>query len=366
VDRHVGWEAVSVVAELRAEHLELLPEMGPVRVIYFALSHEAAGVTVPPSAQQRNLWQAARDLSRPELRCLELPEPLFLRMVPRLLTLVAAVRLRPLLGRSRVSVRAYAIENNDLTNLLQGLPRLARLLAALLLRFLTARFDELVFGSTGARDTYATLSPRLGPHRVMLDLPSPSPSHVAVAQPGVVFVGEVSPRKGLPELMRAWETVEFSCLEAPGSSWTLTIVGDGDLAPRVQEWAARNPVRRVYLGRRTHREVQELLAMNTVLAAPSMRVGRWREQIGLSIREALSQGLTVVTTDETGLADWLTEHGHWVVNARDESERLSTALMEALASPLDSYQVRASLPTVDSRLQIWRRLLGRDEAQAHD
>jgi glycosyltransferase involved in cell wall biosynthesis len=92
-----------------------------------------------------------------------------------------------------------------------------------------------------------------------------------------------------------------------------------------------------------------MLEHASILVAPSLREGRWREQVGNPILEALATGTTVVTTTETGIADWLLDHGHHVIRPAHLRERLGPAIIDALQQPLPIDRVLASLPTEDGR-----------------
>ena len=82
----------------------------------------------------------------------------------------------------------------------------------------------------------------------------------------------------------------------------------------------------------------------------SQRRPRWREQVGLPIVEALAHGCNVLTTRETGLAEWLADHGHRVLPNGSDVSAISRALVEVLLGQRDSTQVLAALPAVDGRL----------------
>ncbi|HEX8510411.1 MAG TPA: glycosyltransferase, partial [Propionibacteriaceae bacterium] len=92
------------------------------------------------------------------------------------------------------------------------------------------------------------------------------------------------------------------------------------------------------------------LRQSQVLVLPSQSNPGWREQIGLPIMEALAHGCSVVTTSDTGLAQWLTEHGHSVISSSGSASHLADAMVTRLRAPLDESEVLASLPGRDGRL----------------
>jgi glycosyltransferase involved in cell wall biosynthesis len=184
--------------------------------------------------------------------------------------------------------------------------------------------------------------------RTFLELPG-RPDALPAQEPtprSVAFVGALTPRKGVPTLLDAWRLTEEAF---PGAE--LHVIGSGPLESEVVAWAAAAPTTRHFHSQLPQRDVVKLLPSFAVLAAPSIRWGRWREQIGLPIKEALRSGLTVVTTSETGLAPWLTEHGHHVLPATPTPVQLSEALVRALENPLPRARVLADLPDVSARLE---------------
>jgi glycosyltransferase involved in cell wall biosynthesis len=83
---------------------------------------------------------------------------------------------------------------------------------------------------------------------------------------------------------------------------------------------------------------------------PSRREGRWREQIGLSIVEGLAHGCHVIATPDTGLAGWLSRHGHDVLPEDFTVADLVGAMRQAADTRLSPAMVQESLPAVDGRI----------------
>ena len=77
---------------------------------------------------------------------------------------------------------------------------------------------------------------------------------------------------------------------------------------------------------------------------------KWREQVGLPIAEGLAHGCSRVTADQTGLADWLTAHGHIVLPAGQTTEGLALGIIAALRLRRKPESVIGDLPAVDGRL----------------
>ncbi|WP_445996339.1 glycosyltransferase family 4 protein [Okibacterium fritillariae] len=342
-----------VFPELRAAHIERATDMLPGTTLYFSRKYDLGATPPGHEFVPVSLLQAIVRVARSRAKKLELPEPLWLRYYPGNFVLGVVWRVSGLLQGKRRSASAYSIENNDIDALLfsgRSVPALVRRIAVAAFG-LSARavYGRLAYGSDGARETYESIPFLRGvTSRTFLELPAPRSIVNDEAQPGrAVFVGRLEDRKGIERLMDAWPAVEEA---VPGA--VLEIVGDGPLGGAVTEWCRQNESQRISSGALDHATVLRRLQEASVLVAPSQRDGRWREQIGLPISEALSTGLTIVTTSETGLAEWLLSTGHHVVSAdRRDHTALSRAIIGALEHPLDRASVLGSLPSVLGRIE---------------
>ncbi|MBF4633041.1 glycosyltransferase family 4 protein [Agreia pratensis] len=348
---------IRVIPRLRAAHVERdIPRPGSL-VLYFDAYGDLPD-QIPPQFQRANLWMTLRAVVSSRGKILELPEPLWVRFYPTAAIIALAWRVSGVFRLINRKARFYAIENNDVGHVVFGSrrPTIRRLLerpVALLLGLsMSALFERVAFGSGGSFDTYRSI-PLVRPieHRIFLELPQRAATSLTPRPNSVIFVGQLEERKGIPLLLAAWERVEKAVLDA-----TLTIVGDGPLMREVRAWADANPARRSATGALGRTDVAQALSESSVLVAPSQRSGRWREQIGLPISEALARGLTVVTTNETGLSSWLAENGHTVLTVQTPADRLAAAVAARLADPLDREAVQASLPLEDGRRRAHRWL----------
>jgi glycosyltransferase involved in cell wall biosynthesis len=330
----------------------------PAEALYFGTNFDLVGIDIPLGMRRTGLVAAVVRVTTSRATALELPEPLWARFLPRSVCLAAAWTLSGLLrGRWR-RARTYAIENNDPNAALFGdhavRPVVARLARIAFGALVYAMYERIAFGSDAAAASYRSLPfVRRLDYRVFLELPSRRENvrPMASVPRSAVFVGQLAPRKGLQKLLEAWPLVEARCPDAQ-----LHVIGSGPLEAAVAEWASCCPASRTFHGHLPNLDVLAMLPDFTVLAAPSVRWGRWREQIGLPITEALKSGLTVVTTTETGLAPWLHDHGHHVLDAPPSAQELSDALVDALLQPLPRDEVLASLPPISARIEADRWL----------
>lgn len=110
-----------------------------------------------------------------------------------------------------------------------------------------------------------------------------------------LFVGRLSSEKGVDFLLEAWER-----LPKPIPLW---IVGDGPMAPAVQDAAAKNPNVK-YLGPQPRDRVIALMQRAAMLVCPS----QWYEMLPTIILEGMACGLPIVAT-KIGAIPQLVEHG---------------------------------------------------------
>ena len=113
----------------------------------------------------------------------------------------------------------------------------------------------------------------------------PAPPPANRLREGALFVGRLDEQKGLRVLLQAWQGLEYP----------LTIIGDGPLAPLVQQSA--NPWI-TFLGRQPPERVQQAMQAARFLALPSVGY----EMFPLTVLEAFANGLPVICSDVPSLA----------------------------------------------------------------
>lgn len=141
-----------------------------------------------------------------------------------------------------------------------------------------------------------------------------------------LYVGRLTPGKGIEILLQAWRNVDFP----------LRVVGDGPLAEVVA--CDTNP-NVEYLGNRSRQEVQQMMRSAKFLVAPST----WYEGMPMVVIEAYSNGLPVVASAIGGLGE-IVSNGitglHVVPGNGDDLAKTCQTLVD---SPGDLQQMRRNV-----------------------
>jgi glycosyltransferase involved in cell wall biosynthesis len=349
---------VRLYDQVRSVHLERAHELDPAAIVYRVKRYDfdpelASGIEL---AQAGSL-AAARMALRSRITRVEVDEPLYLDSLPRTAAVLAALGLKRLFGAPRAEVATYAIENLD--PFAARPPRLRSRLRRAVERMLSAyvwhRLDTVVYGTPGARDLYGETFARRPRRQLTVEaLPSPcrcdAERTVQRDPDGVVFLGAFSPRKGFGDVLAAWPAIRSRRPQA-----TLTLIGSGGMLDEARAAADADPSIRLLVDPPRDVIHTELLRAH-VLVLPSRRVGDWREQIGLPLVEALAHGCEVVTTSETGIAEFLIDAGHIVLPGDADAARIADGVDAALARHRTAADIRSALPAVDGRIAAGRAL----------
>lgn len=361
LDLHAARTVVQLYEVVRTAHLERAAEQPGSVVLYRDTRYDfdqelAARVRLV----RAGVFGAFRYGLRHRVDVLEINEPFVVGAAPRTLALLAGHRLAERWGRrSAPSVVAYAIDSLDPASVLSALPFKARLrqrLQLALMPLVWGRLDRLAYGTGLAQRLYQERF-QTSRHQPATQLVEALPAAVDVDQlperteERIVFLGDMSERKGFFDLLQSWPAVREA---RPGA--TLVLVGRGAGLGAARELVAADT--RVTLVEDPPRQrIFDELREARVLVLPSRRMPLWREQVGLPIVEALARGCEIVTTTETGIAGWLEEHGHQVVRPEDGVPGLTAGVMAALDSGRSKVQVMDDLPSEDGRASARRWLL---------
>lgn len=302
-----------------------------------------------------------RAVLRWDYAVLGLPEPFWITQLPFVTAVALAARLRSVMTRRNVKIVTYAIENAD-SSFLLGLPKRLptrarrRILSWVAWPYLRV-LDRVAFGTRGARNNYLQgVSPasrqRISARSQVFEPLAPRctcADGIEKLPHSALFLGPLEARKGLDQVLQVWPEVQRHVPDA-----MLTVCGDGPLRGDVESLARLHPEVRLIAGA-SRSQMHRLLAENATLVTLPRPMRRWREQIGLSITEGLSHGCHIVTTDQTGLADWLRSHSQTVVPA-DDASAAERALIDAIG--LDLAGAADSMPATGGRMRAEEWMYG--------
>jgi glycosyltransferase involved in cell wall biosynthesis len=350
--------------------------MAPARVFYVRTRYDFDPGLVDPTNPPVRLSKpgVVRELLRRHHPVVEVNEPTIVTEWSFLLAQIAAVRLRDAVTRRRTTIVTYCIGLTDPASRLAQLRRLPRWLAwpiaRTVLAVLLRSTDRLAFGTSAAQALYETYADRrrlADKSRLFEALPSVCDCMSGTGTTGerrtptqLCFVGKLSDRKGIRQVMATWELVRRDHPDA-----TLRVLGKGELEHEVVAWAADRPEVSVEIDPAReviHRTLRQSGAL-ICLSQPH----EVREQVGLPIVEGLGHGCEVVATTETGLAPWLTDHGHGVVAPDAPPREVADEVAAAFTRAATRRGSLADLPREDQRIAVDRWLMtGQVEATTDD
>lgn len=115
--------------------------------------------------------------------------------------------------------------------------------------------------------------------------------------PVVLYLGRLAPEKGLGVLLDA-----FDRLAVPGASLVVAGAGSEDAALRRQARGLRRSCDLYLPGYLDWRQAPVAYALADVVVVPSLTTPRFKEPWGLTVNEAMLQGVPVVCSDSVGAA----------------------------------------------------------------
>jgi glycosyltransferase involved in cell wall biosynthesis len=162
-------------------------------------------------------------------------------------------------------------------------------------------------------------------------VPDPGPrTRPAASSDTVLYVGRLSPEKGVDVLAEAWRRLDGGTLE-------LVVIGDGPLQQALER---RSPAGLRFQGQLPAGEVRSRMLGARALVLPSI----WYEGQPMAVLEALAAGLPVLGSDIGGIPellaplgrDWLASPGEvasWAagLQALTDGDRIAAASVEARA-----------------------------------
>ena len=214
------------------------------------------------------------------------------------------------------------------------------------------------------RDYVQAKAPRS--HVVILPNATPAAPQAIVGESDrtrILFLGRVGERKGVPELLDALAILKDD------PRWSAVIAGDGDVAGFEAKSKALGLDAAVrFTGWVGPQQVDELLKSSDVLVLPSHD-----ENLPMSVIEAMSHGLAVVTTPVGAVEDIIKDGETGLLVPVGDADRLAQALRSLVESPARikalGHAARAFhaenleiKPYVDRLVAIWKSAAVRAKA----
>jgi glycosyltransferase involved in cell wall biosynthesis len=148
----------------------------------------------------------------------------------------------------------------------------------------------------------------------------------------LLFLGNLTARKGLPELLRALAQPDVASL-----AWRLRVAGNGDARPFAARATALGIADRVeFLGLVPEAGVSGLLTRADVFVLPS-----YNEGLSVAMLEAMAHGCAVVATPVGGNPDAVRDGDSALLVPPGDVTRLAVALRRVIVEP----ELRAALQT---------------------
>lgn len=196
--------------------------------------------------------------------------------------------------------------------------------------------------------------------------PAPPPPAPSRPRHRCGFFGQITPYKGLPLLLRAWELLQARAALPPGAE--LTIHGNNidiqspAFRAEVESLAARVSGSVRFAGEFHRDELPRRMTEVDWVVVPSL----WWENSPLVIQEAFAFGRPVVCSDVGGMAELVTHDRNGLQFRSGDVEALANTLQRALTSPgLWERLSSATPPPPRADVQIAELLEAYREAAAH-
>ncbi len=158
----------------------------------------------------------------------------------------------------------------------------------------------------------------------------PDPGSGAETRDGMMFVGRLSPEKGVATLLAAWKQLGLEGIP-------LSIVGDGPLRGMVEDAASRTPGVR-YLGPQGNSDMLELVGAAQALIVPS----EWYETFGRVVIEAYAKGTPVIASRIGAIAEIVEHMQTGVLYTPSDVEGLIQAVHVIAHQPVESNRLGAN------------------------
>ena len=160
-------------------------------------------------------------------------------------------------------------------------------------------------------------------------------------QPSLLFVGRLVEKKGCTYLLQA-----MARLKARFPELQLTIIGDGDLAPTLQQEAAQRQLNVVFAGTASAAEIRDHLARSWLFVAPSITAQSGdAEGLGMVFLEAQALQTPVVSFRSGGLVEAVEDEETALLS----EEKDVAGLTENIANLLENSELRHNMGVAGRR-----------------
>ena len=166
----------------------------------------------------------------------------------------------------------------------------------------------------------------------------------------LLFVGELSKKKGLLELSALLDALE-------SDSVAIDIVGNGELSQVAMQLAKRPNCR--WLGQvRDRAELARIAANCQIMVSPALRTRRWEELFGISILESMAAGLPSIVSDHVGPRSIITSGINGVLVPEHDTEEIAGWVRKLEARP-DEWKSISNHAVETARKYSVRAIAGR-------
>ena len=192
-----------------------------------------------------------------------------------------------------------------------------------------AALDAIVFVSRLALDEFLSSDPEVDRSRLhvihnAVAIPPCPRANRADGPVNLIFAGRIVPEKGLGVLIEALGKLQ-------DTDWRLTVCGTGsgkDVMPLVARARQLGIDSRIDWKGHVDNVIDEF-AQADVAIAPSI----WREPFGLTILEAMSQGLPVITTDNGAQREFMKDGADGILVPPSNPTALAAAISRLVSDP---------------------------------
>ncbi len=165
-----------------------------------------------------------------------------------------------------------------------------------------------------------------------------------------IYIGRLTPEKGIEELLDFFTST---------SDATLTIIGDGKMAPEVASASKSHP-NIVYKGYVAGKEaLKKELASHQYLVLNSKKTEKWEELFGIIIIEAMSQGVLPVATTHSGPKEIIDESfGYLFEEGKITSTLAKLLTVSSFTGEKSNNAIKASKNyTIEALSDNWKAIL---------